>query len=121
MYRYTRKTGESAQFEFVRAEARNLQRADTPQETVEAYLSSLEIGDVNGAKLYVRKGVNPEGIVAAPGKFYSYEVGAANEGRVQAVMYEWIAEGFYDVERPLHFELVQQPNAVSEWKVTRAG
>lgn len=121
LHRYTRKPGESPVFEFVRAEERTLQRADTPQETVEAFLSSLQIGDAAGAKLYVGKGANQATVTAAPGTFYSYEIGAVNGGKVQAVVYEWLAEGYYDTERPLSFELVQQPDEVSEWKVTRAG
>ena len=113
LYRYSRKVGESAQFERVRTEDQLLRRAEHSSDTVEAFLTALEQNDRPGAQLFLAKGV------ALPdfGSLYAHEIELSAGPSVTAAAFEWIMRGFYDVERHLRFDLVQQPDKFSEWKI----
>ncbi|MGB8956391.1 MAG: VCBS repeat-containing protein [Tumebacillaceae bacterium] len=113
LFRYSRKVGESAQFERVRTEEQLLRRAEDPTDTVEAFLTALEQNDRPGAQLFLARGV------ALPelGNLYAHEIDTADGSIVTASAFEWLMRGFYDVERSLRFDFVQQPDKISEWKI----
>ena len=113
LYRYSRKVGESAQFERVRMEDQLLRRAEDPSDTVEAFLTALEQNDRPGAQLFLAKGA------ALPdlGNLYAHEIETAVDSTVTVSVFEWLMRGFYDVEHHFRFDLVQQPDKISEWKI----
>ncbi|TCP58122.1 hypothetical protein EV586_102573 [Tumebacillus sp. BK434] len=112
LYRFQPVPHESPQFKLVRTEDRTLQRADVEGETLEAFLSSFEAGDRKGAMLYLTKGTPLPEL-----NFYAHEIDRVNGGNLSAMVYHWIEPGYYDEEHVLAFDLVRQPDAVSEWKI----
>lgn len=117
LYRYHRKPGESARFDLVRTEEKTRMRADTPADTVEAFLSSLEIGDTKGATLYLAKEAPIIATLQAVGNFYGHEIDTVNEPHSTFRVFEWLSPGYYDMERAYRMVLVQDPDKTSVWKV----
>lgn len=118
--RYTRQPGESAIFVPVRtAEEQFLQRAETIEDTAEAFLSALEMGDEKGAELYLARGTALKPIQQVLGSFYAHELDSVKKTTLHAALYDWIYPNYYDAEKKLLFEFAPHPDRWSEWKLTR--
>ncbi|MFD2169802.1 FG-GAP repeat domain-containing protein [Tumebacillus lipolyticus] len=117
LFRYQRTPGESAQFQAVKREAKMLQRADDEAETLEAFLLAWEMRDSEGAELYLAKGSESAVLLGSLSPFYGHEIESIHSPRATVSVYEWIDPGFYDLEKKISFELVRQPDQVSEWKI----
>jgi len=119
-YRYSRKPEESAQFTLVKVEAQWLQRADTEEELLDAFLSLLELGDERGAEAYLARNVTLPEVAGVLGPFYAHDAGRLGEGRWRVEVYEWQVPGYYDRTRVFQLELLRRPDKISEWKIARA-
>lgn len=117
--RYTRKPWESATFVPVRTEERLLQRAETVEETAEAFLTALEQQDHKGAHMYLARGKTLSSLAIAQCPFYAHRVDAVQHAAVSVTLYEWLYPHYYDCAKTLHLEFVQEPDKWSEWKVHR--
>ncbi|HEU4965798.1 MAG TPA: VCBS repeat-containing protein [Bacilli bacterium] len=117
LFRYDRKPGESATFTPVRTEEKMRMRADTPADTVEAFLSSLEIDDGKGATLFLAKEAPILATMQAVAPFYAHEIDTVRDGEATVRVFRWIEPGYYDRELAFRIELVQEPDKVSQWKI----
>ncbi len=116
--RYTK--GEAVpQFVLTRTEEKTLERALTENDTLEAFMHSLEMGDRNGAALYLAKGYPLADAQQALGPVYAHEIGDLRGSRCTVSLFEWLLPGYYDRERMAQVELVQQPDNSSVWKIAR--
>lgn len=117
-YRYSRQPGESAQMHVVSIEAEWRQRAETPEETLDAFLTALELGDERGAEQLLARRGEFALIRARLGHFYSHDLSRPEQGRIRAQLFEWIIPRYCDLERQLDVQLVRQPDPISEWKIS---
>jgi hypothetical protein len=112
--------GESMpQFVFVRTEEKTLQRAQTESEVLEAFFTSLTMGDTQGAALYLAKGLSLSQIQSLLGTVYAYEVTAHRGDMFDVSVFEWIVPGYYDRERRFQIQLMEEPDNASVWKIAR--
>ncbi|PWK14814.1 FG-GAP repeat domain-containing protein [Tumebacillus permanentifrigoris] len=118
--RYTRQPGESAVFVPVRAaEEQFLQRAESLEETAEAFLTALELQDDKGAELYLARGTSLKPILQTLGPFYAHHLGPVKKTTLHAAVYEWVYPNYYDREKKLLLEFAHHPDKWSDWKLTR--
>lgn len=107
------------QFVHLRSEEKTLQRALTESEALDAFMSSLEMCDRTGAALYLAKGVPLADVEAALGSNYAHEINEMRGSHGDLSVFEWKVPGYYDRERRVHVELVEQPDNISVYKIAR--